>query len=115
MNKKVGNNRMQFAIAEKFHEKYLEDVAMEISQDSLWRKRLFEGQYHEQFLATYKELEELPCQLWTIFSQYGLEFLVSKVQSCPETFDENLTIFKFQAKGFSHLVRYSGNGRNNFE
>ncbi len=106
---------MQFAITEKFHEKYLEDVTMEISQDSLWRKRLFEGQYHEQFLATYKELAELPCRLWTIFSQYGLEFLVSKVQSCPETFDEGLIIFKFEAKGFSHLVRYSGNDRNDFE
>ncbi len=105
---------MQFAIAEKFHEKYLETVTMEISQDALWRERLFKGQYYEPFLATYKELEELPCQLWTVFSQYGLEFLVSKVQSCPETFDKESIIFKFQAKGFSNLVRYSGNHRNDF-
>lgn len=103
---------MKFALADKFHEKYLEDVVIEVSQDSLWRKRLFEGQYNERFLITFRELEELPCSLWTIFSQYGLEFFVSKVNSCPEEFDEEPVIFKFEAKGFSHIVRYSGNNQN---
>jgi len=100
---------MKFAIAEKIYEKYLEDVVIEVSQDSLWRKRLFEGQYNERFLITFKELEELPCRLWASFSQYGLEFFVSKVHSCPEEFHEGVINFKFEAKGFSHLVRYSGN------
>jgi hypothetical protein len=102
---------MKFAIAEKFHEKYLEDVVKEISQDSLWRKRLFEGQYNEPFLITFKELEELPCKLWNAFSQYGLEYFVTKIHSCPEKFDEGLIIFKFEAKGFLHVVRYSGNNQ----
>jgi len=103
---------MKFAIAEKLYEKYLEDVVIEVSQDSLWRKRLFEGQYNERFLVTFKELEEVPCSLWTTFSQYGLEFFVSKVDSCPEQFAEGLIIFKFEAKEFSHLVSYSGNRRD---
>jgi len=102
---------MKFAIAEKLYEKYLDDVVIEVSQDSLWRERLFGGQYNEQFLLTFKELEELPCRLWTVFSQYGLEFFVSKVHSCPEEFDKELIIFKFEAKGFSHLVSYSGNNK----
>jgi len=100
---------MKFAIAEKLYEKYLEDVVEEISQDDLWSKRLFEGPYNEPFLITFKELEELPCRLWTTFSQYGLEFFVSKVDSCPEEFAEGLIIFKFEAKGFSDVVGYSGN------
>jgi len=103
---------MKFAIAEKLHEKYLEDVVIEISEDCLWRKRLLEGQYNEQFLVTFKELEELPCRLWTTFSQYGLEFLVSKVHSCPEEFEEGLTILKFAAKDFSHIVSYFGKNPN---
>ena len=103
--------RMKFAITEKFYEKYIEDVVKGISQDNLWRKRLFEGHYNEQFLVSFRELEEVPCQLWTIFSQYGLEFIVSKVHSCPEPFDEGLIIFKFEANGFPHLVRYSGNNQ----
>jgi hypothetical protein len=106
---KVGKIIMKFAIADKLHEKYLEAVTREVSQDSLWRKRLFEGDYNERSLITYKELEELPCPLWTIFSQYGLEFFVSKVYSCPEEFDEGVIIFKFEAKEFSHIVSYSGN------
>jgi len=100
---------MKFAIAEKLHEKYIADVVMEVSQDSLWKKNLFEGQYDEQFLLTYKDLEELPLPLWTNFSLYGLEFLVSKVQSCPEKFAEGLIIFKIEAKDFPHIVKYSGN------
>lgn len=103
---------MKFAIAEKICEKYLEDVVAAVSQDSMWRTRLFEGPYNEPFLLTFKKLEELPYQLWTIFSQYGLEFFVSKVHSCPQKFDEGLIIFKFEAKGFSHVVRYSGNRQN---
>jgi hypothetical protein len=103
---------MKFAIADKLHEKYLEDVTREVSQDPFWRKRLFEGECNDRFLITYKELEELPGPLWTIFSQYGLEFFVSKVHSCPEEFDEGLVIFKFEAKEFSHLVSYSGNKQN---
>lgn len=97
---------MKFAIAEKLHEKYLEDVVIEVSQDSLWRVRLLEGKYNERFLITCKELEELPCSLWGAFSQYGLEFYVSKVDSCPEEFDEGLVILKFEAKGFPQLVKY---------
>ena len=109
MSKKVGHDNMKFALADKLHEKYLEDVVIEVSQDSLWRKRLFEGEYNERLLITFKELEELPCPLWTTFSRYGLEYFVSKVHSCPEEFDEGVVIFKFEAKEFSHLLMYSGN------
>ena len=105
---------MQFAMAEKFHEKYLEDVMKEISQDDLWRQRLFEGKYNEEFLLTYKKLEELPCNLWANFSKYGLEFSVSKVDSCPEKVSEGLIMFKFQAMQFKHIVSYSSNRQKNF-
>jgi len=99
---------MKFAIAEQAHEKYLEDVAREVSQDSLWQQKLIAGQDDEQFLLTYKDLTELPCALWTTFSKYGLEFLASRVDSCPEKFDSGLTILKFEAKEFSRIVKYSG-------
>jgi len=111
MGKEVGNS-MKFAIAEKLHEKHLEDAVLQVSQDSLWRKRLFDGQYNERFLITFRELEELPYSLWTTFSQYGLEYFVSKVHSCPEKFEDGAVIFKFEAKEFSHLIRYSVNNHN---
>lgn len=105
---------MKFAMAEQLHEKYLADVVTEISQDSFWKKKIFWGRYEERFLITGRELEELPCLLWTSFSQYSLEFFVSKVHSCPETFEEGLVIFKFEAKEFPHIVSYSGNSQQDF-
>lgn len=101
---------MKFAIAEKLHEKYLEDVVKTVSQDEFWRERLFEGEYNDQFLITFKELEELPYSLWSKFSQCGLEFFVSKIDadSCPEKISEGLIILKFVAKEFPHVVRYLG-------
>jgi len=98
---------MKFAIAEKLCEKYLEDVVREVIEDNLWRKKLVEGQYDERFLITFKDLEELPCRLWAVFSQYGLEFFVSKVHSCPDESGEGVIIFKFEAKEFPQVVRYS--------
>lgn len=103
---------MKFAIAEQSHEKYLEDTVREVSEDSLWRKRLFEGPYDKPLLITYKELEELPCSLWADFSKYGLEFFVSKVDSGREKSNKGEIIFKFEAKGFSNLVQYSCNHKN---
>lgn len=100
---------MQFAIGEKSHEKYLEEVVRKISQDSVWREKLFAGKYNERFLLSFKQLEEVPCELWTDFTRYGLEFLVSKVDSCPKEFEEGGIIFKFEAKEFSQLVSYSSN------
>jgi len=97
---------MKFVIAEKLHEKYLEDVVMEVSKDSGWKSKLVKGQYNEQFLITFKELEELPCKLWTTFSKYGLEYYVSKVDSCTEQDEDGSIILKFEAKNFPELVKY---------
>ena len=96
---------MKFAIAEKYHEKYLAEVVAEVSQDSLWRENLLARQYDEPLLVTYKELEELPCRLWNDFSKYGLEFLVSKVENCSEGLDKESVILKFEAKEFPDLIK----------
>ncbi len=103
---------MKFAIAEQSHEKYLEETVREVSEDGQRRKKLFEGPYDKPFLITYKELDELPCSLWADFSKYGLEFFVSKVDSDREANDKGQIIFKFEAKGFPHLVQYSCNNKN---
>ncbi len=99
---------MKFALIENVHKKYIDDVVNEISQDELWRERLFAAAYQEKFLITYKELEELPCRLWNDFSKYGLEFLVSKVENCSEGLDKESVILKFEAKEVPDLIKYSG-------
>lgn len=100
---------IEINIIHDLHEKYLEDVAFEISQDSKWRKKLFDGNYDEKLLITYQEISEIPRYLREVFEQYNLEYYVSKTLNCPEGFDNDLVIFKFEAKEFLDLVRYSGN------
>lgn len=99
---------MQFAIAEKSHEKYLEDVVREVCQDAGWHEKLVNGPYNKPFLITFKQLEEVPCSLWTDFSRYGLEFFVSKVKSdcCPEEARDGEIVFKFEAKEFKDIISY---------
>lgn len=93
----------------ELHRLYLEDTTIEISQDSFWRKKIFEGCYDEKFLITYKVISEIPQYLKNPLEQHKLEYFVSKVRDCPEKFDNDLIIFKFEAKEFSDLVMYSGN------
>jgi hypothetical protein len=68
---------------QEIHEKYLDDVALEISQDCMWRKKLFGGQYNEKFLITYKMLSDVPKYLKNAFELHELEYYVSKIFFLP--------------------------------
>lgn len=104
---------MKNRLRKKNHKKYLDDVALEISQASIWRKRLFQSQYNEFFLVTYERISEVPIYLRAAFSRYKLKYKISKVKSSPEYFDEGLIIFKIEAADYEKLVRYSGNNDGN--
>lgn len=100
---------MNKRLKKKFHKKYLEDVALEISQSSIWRERLFENQYNKRFLITYENTNEVPDYLKLAFLNYKLRYYISKADSCSEKFDKELVIFKIEAVDFRSLIRYSGN------
>ncbi len=94
----------------KIYSRYMDDIAIEISTDGKFRQTLLEMQFQEQ-------LEISRFTAWHCFYlrpifKKGLVFYVEKVQSGPKNFDDNLIIFKFTAKGFPGLVRYSFNNYN---
>lgn len=108
INKKEGrilNRRLR----KKNHKKYLEDVTLEVSISKIWRNRLFESDYEEGYLLSIENKNDIPKYLTKIFNMYKLKYVISKVKSCHEYFDEGLVIFKVNSKEFPNLVRYSGN------
>lgn len=111
INKKEGrilNRRLR----KKIHKKYLEDVTLEVSMSKIWRNRLFESDYEEGYLLSIENKNDIPQYLAKIFNMYNLKYIVTKVKSCPEYFDEGLVVFKVNSKDFPNLVRYSGNNNN---
>lgn len=87
---------------------------LEISQSSLWRKKLFESQNDKKFEISSKKSNELPEYIKNIFKKYNLRYYVSKIESSPENFATDLIIFKFESCRFSSIVGYSGNNQNVF-
>ncbi len=98
---------MKKRILKKIYSKYIEDIAVDISTDCKFRQVLFESQFEEKLEIS--RFTAWHCLYLRPILKKGLVFYVEKVQNCPIAFDEDLTVFKFTAKGFSDLVRYSGN------
>ena len=93
----------------KHHKHILEDVAMDISVNSSWRKQIFEAEYEEPILISYVHPDALPKYVREEMVQYKLKFYVAKTHDCPEYFDEGMVIFKFYPVEFPELVQFSGN------
>lgn len=98
---------MKKRILKKIYSKYIEDIAIDISTDCKFRQALFEAQFEERLEIS--RFTAWHCLYLRPILKRGLVFYVEKVKNCPIAFDEDLTIFKFTARGFPCLVRYSGN------
>lgn len=58
---------MKKRIKRKLHKRYLEDIVIEISQSSLWRKRLFETGYEIKVPISIENVNDLPKYISFIF------------------------------------------------
>ncbi len=92
---------------EKIYRQCIEDVAMEISIDKIFRDRLLNASYGEQLEISQRTANH--CKHLNHILSKGLVFVVEKVYECTEMFDSDLTIFKFSAKDFPNITRYTGN------
>ena len=93
----------------KAYEVNIEDVAMEISVANEWRKKIFDLEEGGCLEISYRDEHNLPKYIREDVVNNKLIFYVQKVESCPEEFDDGLIIFKFWAKGYEDICRYSGN------
>lgn len=103
------NCRKKKKLRKKLYKRFIEDVALEISLDSYWRKRLREKSYNEKLEITYLRPDEIPKYIRKDIVFYKLEFEVIRTGSCKEYFDKDLEIFEFQSKEFPSIIRYTGN------
>ena len=79
----------------KLYKDLIEDIALEISLDEYWRKKIMKQLINTKIEITYRNLSEIPEYIKKDMMRYKLEFWVMRVSSCKEHFDENLIIFKF--------------------
>ncbi len=93
----------------KLYKDLIEDIALEISLDEYWRKKIMKQLINTKIEITYRNLSEIPEYIKKDMMRYKLEFWVMRVSSCKEHFDENLIIFKFQSKDYASIVRFTGN------
>lgn len=85
---------------------------MEVSISSEWRRKIFQLKKGEFLTISYKQPNELPLYVRDEIVLHRLTYCVEIPSSCPEKFDEGLIVFKFWAKEYPDIVRYSGNNPN---
>lgn len=110
---------MKKRLRKKFHKHYLSDVVCDVSQNSFWRKTLFENKEHVPFLLTSATLQKEPSLLYLLrfVRRYRLHYQVSKVPHSQTTAWEanwgggcdDYIMFCFQATEFPEICDYSAN------
>lgn len=87
----------------------INDIAIEISLSSIWRKRIFDLKKNEMLQLSSKDKDIIPEYIRDIILDNDLRFYIQIVDSCEEQFDEGLVIFRFCSAEFSEIAAYSGN------
>ncbi|MBC2737473.1 MAG: hypothetical protein HF981_24140 [Desulfobacteraceae bacterium] len=103
---------MKKRISKKKHKFWLELDVVDLSQNSYWRKKLFDAEENEPFDIDKNNIDHLPNNLIKEILEYDLKYQVAKVPS-DETeswlSEGGLVIFKFWVKDFPSVKIYSGN------
>ena len=97
--------------SKKLHNFWLEDVA-DLSQNSNWRKKLFEADENETFYIDKNNLNYLSKYLIQAILKYDLKFKVAKVDGSETDAwlsEDGMIVFKFWASDFPNLKMFSGN------
>lgn len=87
----------------------IEDTALEVSLSNEWRRRIFQLKKGEFLTISYRQPDELPEYVKNDILLHKLTYCVEIPSECPEKFDEGLVAFKFWAKEYPEIVRYTGN------
>ena len=99
---------MKKRFKKKLYKRHIEDVALDVSCDNIFRKQLAGAEYGQRFEISPKTAAHIDI-FGNVFGG-GLVYYVEKVHRCPVSFDDGLVIFKFTAKDFPEVAAYTGNG-----
>ncbi len=103
---------MKKRLNKKMHKIWLEWGVIDASQDSYWRKKLFESDEYESFPIDKDHLEGILPEVAKAIKKYNLQYLAAKVPACetePWLSEGGLIIFKFWAKHYPSVKMFSGN------
>lgn len=106
------NCRQKKKRRKKLYEEIISDVALEISLDPMWRKKIFDSLYEKPISVSSVDQDKLPEYIRTEIVSKNLQFYVVKTLKSEEHFDDGLIIFKFYSAEFPQISSYSGNNPN---
>ena len=101
---------MKKRFSKKLHKKWLEWGVIDASQNSYWRKILFESEEYESFPIDIEQLEGILSEVARAIKKYNLHYLASKVsadEARPWLSGGGLMIFKFWAKDHPSVKMFS--------
>lgn len=99
-------------IIKKLHRHWLPDCAIDVSQASTWRARLFESEAGEVFELSRTEVSGLSRRTALAVQKFGLRFSVAvgdAQEAEPWLSDNGCVVFKFWATDFPTVNFLSGN------
>lgn len=107
---------MDKRIRRKVHSRYLPDAVCDISQASIWRKKLFDSEYGTRFLIDCNStIHQNLDYLRKFLCRYKLRYFVSKVLYSETTGWEDYegleddVMFKFEVVEFPEIFAFSAN------
>lgn len=99
----------------RLYKRYISDVAVDISCDDEFRKKLAAAPYGTRFEVSAKTAPQ--CEYLREAFEKGLVYYVTKVHAdqARVKFDEGLVVFKFTASEYTDVVKYTGNNFGDFK
>jgi len=106
-------SRRKRRVDRKLHRRYLELGVVDASQDSKWRRTLFDSPEHDGHIIDARNCAGLPNSVTYGIRRYGLSYWVSKVPQHVTPFRgsdwKGLVFFRFAARRYPDLVSFSAN------
>ncbi|HEY0465392.1 MAG TPA: hypothetical protein VGC79_14355 [Polyangiaceae bacterium] len=85
---------------------------IDLSQNSFWRARLFNGPFNEPYHLDVDNLNGVPVRIANAIRRRNLRYDVTKVpanEAEPWLSEGGLVVFRFRAREFPSVTSYSGN------
>lgn len=103
---------MKKRLKRKLHKMYISEIVCDISQNNIWRKKLFESESGTKFFISQENLNDITKYIRSYILRYNLKYYVWKVEGEVNDWDfyyEGGILFKFQSVEFEDIYDYSFN------
>jgi hypothetical protein len=107
---------MNRRIRNKLHKRYLNDISLEVSTSSFWRKKIFQSAPYEKFVINKYQTGDIWEPIKSALIKYNLRYYVYMIsfETAKEwqDWDSTQIIFRFEPIEFPDLLNSSANNPN---